>query len=100
MVVKGEIVLISFSGHRWEYPVEFIAQSDDSELDQQWRKPSNMLALAGLLAMLWTLLSMRDTIIHNKINKEKVSEITSNSQNENPVEETYQEVDSWGRTMD
>ena len=106
MVVNGEIVLISFSGHRWEYPVEFVAKSDSSELGQQWRKPSNMLAAAGILAMLWTLLSMRDTKVNNRILLEKmnsmegVSEMISHSEKEIHSEETPQEVDSWGRLID
>jgi len=106
MIVNGEIVLVSFSGHRWEYPVEFIAQSDSSELDQQWRKPSNMLAIAGMLAMLWTLLSMRDTIVRSNsvseieaINKIG-NEANMQSQSIDNVEANQQEVDSWGRLID
>ena len=106
MIVNGEIVLVSFSGHRWEYPVEFIAQSDSSELDQQWRKPSNMLAIAGMLAMLWTLLSMRDTIVRsNSANEIEATDRIDNEanmqgQSVDDLEENRQEVDSWGRLID
>ena len=106
MIVNGEIVLVSFSGHRWEYPVEFIAQTDSSQLEQQWRRPSNMLAIAGILAMLWTLLSMRDS--RNKRASTIAIEVTDNIidganseyRSVNPTEENHQEVDSWGRVMD
>jgi hypothetical protein len=105
MIVNGEIVLVSFSGHRWEYPVELIAQSDSSEL-QQWRNPSNLLAIAGVLAMLWTLLSMRDTRIKraSTIAIEGTDKVIDEVNNERlsvvPIEENHQEVDSWGRLMD
>ena len=106
MIVNGEIVLVSFSGHRWEYPVEFIAQSDSSELEQQWRSPSNMLAIAGILAMLWTLLSMRDTRIKRastiaiEVTDNIIDGVNSEPQSVIPTEENHQEVDSWGRLMD
>ncbi len=106
MIVNGEIVLVSFSGHRWEYPVEFIAQSDSSQLEQQWRRPSNMLAIAGILAMLWTLLSMRDTRTKSAstIAIEVTGKIIDGANGEHQTviltEENHQEVDSWGRLMD
>ncbi|MCS5533724.1 MAG: immune inhibitor A [Candidatus Poseidoniaceae archaeon] len=106
MIVNGEIVLVSFSGHRWEYPVKYIAQSDSSEFDQQWRKPSNLLAAAGILAMLWTLLSMRDTIVRRKSvdNIEEADvisdEINNQTHDADNIETNHQEVDSWGRLMD
>jgi len=106
MIVNGEIVLVSFSGHRWEYPVEFIAQSDSSELQQQWRKPSNMLTIAGILAMLWTILSMRDTIVRRtsiiaiEAADKIIDNVNSEPQNVVPSEENHREVDSWGRLMD
>ena len=105
MIINGEIVLVSFSGHRWEYPVEFVAQSDSSELEQ-WRQPSNMLALAGALAMLWTILGMRDSI--NK-KKHLVSIETADTEDDDTrteqmnigsIEEEVPELDSWGRIID
>ena len=105
MIINGEIVLVSFSGHRWEYPVEFVAKSDTSEMEQL-RQPSNMLALAGALAMLWTILGMRDSI-----NKKKNLDLieTTNTQDDDTaseqinivsVEEEVPELDSWGRLID
>ena len=105
MIINGEIVLVSFSGHRWEYPVEFVAKSDISEMEQL-RQPSNMLALAGALAMLWTILGMRDSI--NK-KKNLVLIETTNTQDDDTaseqinivsVEEEVPELDSWGRLID
>jgi hypothetical protein len=105
MIINGEIVLVSFSGHRWEYPVEFVAKSDTSEMEKL-RQPSNMLALAGALAMLWTILGMRDSI--NK-KKNLVLIETTNTQDDDTVseqinivsvEEEVPELDSWGRLID
>lgn len=105
MIVNGEIVLVSFSGHRWEYPVEFVAQSDSSELEQ-WRKPSNLLALAGVLAMLWTILGMRDTI--NKKKNSTLNEANNTQDNDSKseqmsivsIEENPPQLDPWGRLID
>jgi hypothetical protein len=105
MIINGEIVLVSFSGHRWEYPVEFVAQSDSSEMEQ-WRQPSNMLALAGALAMLWTILGMRDSINKNKnlVLIESINtpdnETRSEQINIDSIEEEVPELDSWGRLID
>ena len=105
MIVNGEIVLVSFSGHRWEYPVEFVAQSDSSELEQ-WRKPSNLLALAGVLAMLWTILGMRDTInqkknsILNEANNTQENDAISGQMSIVPIEENPPQLDPWGRLID
>jgi len=105
MIVNGEIVLVSFSGHRWEYPVEFVAQSDSSELEQ-WRKPSNLLALAGVLAMLWTILGMRDTInqkknsILNEANNTQENDAISGQMSIVPIEENHPQLDPWGRLID
>ena len=105
MIVNGEIVLVSFSGHRWEYPVEFIAQSDSSEMEQ-WRQPSNMLALAGALAMLWTILGMRDSInkknnsISNEANNRQDNDTISEQTGIDPIEENEPQLDSWGRLID
>jgi hypothetical protein len=105
MIINGEIVLVSFSGHRWEYPVEFVAQSDSSEMEQ-WRQPSNMLALAGSLAMLWTILGMRDSINKNKnlVLIESINtpdnETRSEEINIDSIEEEVPELDSWGRLID
>ena len=105
MIVNGEIVLISFSGHRWEYPVEFVAQSDSSELEQ-WRKPSNLLALAGALAMLWTILGMRDSInkknnsISNEANNTQKNDTISEQMSIDSIEENEPQLDSWGRLID
>ena len=105
MIVNGEIVLVSFSGHRWEYPVEFVAQSDSSEMEQ-WRQPSNMLALAGALAMLWTILGMRDSINKNKnlVLIESINTPDNDTRSEqiniDSIEEEVPELDSWGRLID
>jgi len=105
MIVNGEIVLVSFSGHRWEYPVEFVAQSDSSEMEQ-WRQPSNMLALAGALAMLWTILGMRDSInkknnsISNEANNTQDNDTISEQTGIDPIEENEPQLDSWGRLID
>ena len=105
MIVNGEIVLVSFSGHRWEYPVEFVAQSDSSEMEQ-WRQPSNMLALAGALAMLWTILGMRDSInkknnsISNEANNRQDNDTISEQTGIDPIEENEPQLDSWGRLID
>ena len=105
MIVNGEIVLVSFSGHRWEYPVEFVAQSDSSEMEQ-WRQPSNMLALAGALAMLWTILGMRESInkknnsISNEANNRQDNDTISEQTGIDPIEENEPQLDSWGRLID
>jgi hypothetical protein len=105
MIINGEIVLVSFSGHRWEYPVEFVAKSDSSELEQ-WRQPSNMLALAGALAMLWTILGMRDSINKKKnlvmieLTDSRDDDTASQQINIVPIEENDQELDPWGRVID
>jgi len=105
MIINGEIVLVSFSGHRWEYPVEFVAQSDSSEMEQ-WRQPSNMLALAGALAMLWTILGMRDSINKNKnlVLIESINTPDNDTRSEqiniDSIEEEVPELDSWGRLID
>ena len=65
-----------------------------------------MLALAGALAMLWTILGMRDSI--NK-KKNLVLIETTNTQDDDTaseqinivsVEEEVPELDSWGRLID
>ena len=105
MIVNGEIVLVSFSGHRWEYPVEFIAQADSSEMEQ-WRQPSNMLALAGALAMLWTILGVRDSInkknnsISNEANNTQDNGTTNEQMSIDSIEENHPQLDSWGRLID
>ncbi len=84
MIVRGEIVLASDSGHNYHIDVELVAQSkEDSTLDE-WTSPAKLIPVALVLAAIWVILGIQSP----------TREMTSNQQ-ELPPSSVYSDDPSF-----
>ena len=59
MSAKGNIILATESGHRWELEVTLTAQGEEMSTFDEWRQPEKVLPLACVLAALWFILGIK-----------------------------------------
>ncbi|MGB0603045.1 MAG: hypothetical protein ACPGNS_05545, partial [Candidatus Poseidoniaceae archaeon] len=89
MIVRGEIVLASESGHNYHIDVELIAQSKEESTLEEWTSPAKLIPIALVLAAVWVILGIQSP----------TREVTSNQQ-ELPATSVYSDdpsfVDSFG----
>ena len=94
MSVKGELILISQSGHRWTIQLEFTASDGENTFIEELRTPGKLLATAGAICMIWILIGMFER--RNKIVPTQDNNITE------PLQQLEIEPmsDAWGRSID
>ena len=61
MIVRGEIVLASDSGHNYHIDVELVAKNADSSTYEEWTSPAKLIPLALLLAAVWVILGIQSS---------------------------------------
>lgn len=59
MLVKGEIILASDSGHRYYITVELVAGEEDESMLEEWTSPAKLIPIALALATLWVILGIK-----------------------------------------
>ena len=59
MLVKGEIILASDSGHRYYITVELVAGEDEESTLEEWTSPAKLIPIALALATLWVILGIK-----------------------------------------
>ena len=59
MLVKGEIILASDSGHRYYITVELVAGEEDESVLEEWTSPAKLIPIALALATLWVILGIK-----------------------------------------
>jgi len=95
MSVKGELILISQSGHRWTIELEYTAVDGESSILDEWSTPGKLLGSAGIICVLWVLIGMFDRM-----------KVPSNSQQNTSFEvspmvtKIAPDADAWGRSID
>ena len=58
MIVRGEIVLASDSGHNYHIEMELIASDQDDSSISEWTSPARLIPIALLLSALWVVLGI------------------------------------------
>ena len=61
MVIKGEIILASDSGHRYIINVELIAENSEQSTLDVWTSPAKLIPIALALTALWVVLGISST---------------------------------------
>lgn len=92
MSVKGELILISQSGHRWTLQLELTATDGENTFIEELRTPGKLLAISGAICIIWLLIGMFER-------KPKPS--PSQSIEDSPIEKEIEPLsDAWGRSLD
>ena len=58
MLVKGEVILASDSGHRYIIEIELVAGNSEESTFEEWTSPSKLIPIALALAALWVALGI------------------------------------------
>ena len=58
MVVRGEIILASDSGHNYHIEVELVADNDEESTFEEWTSPAKLIPIALALSALWIVLGI------------------------------------------
>jgi len=95
MAVKGELILISQSGHRWTMELEYTAVDDERSTLEEWRTPGKLLGSAGIICILWISIGMFE---RNK-KSIQVQQIAQIAQQDIEIHHD-QDTDAWGRSID
>lgn len=95
MSVKGELILISQSGHRWTIELEYTALDDEASLLDEWREPGKLLGSAGIICVLWILVGM-----YEGSKKSKRTHTNQSIEKAQVVKEVVNNTDAWGRSLD
>jgi len=95
MSVKGELILISQSGHRWTLDLEYTAVDSNRKGFEEWRTPGTLLGTAGIICALWVLVGMFE---RNRVQTEPASKQTRGQQP--MINEIDLGADAWGRSLD
>ena len=61
MVINGEIILASDSGHRYIIDIELVAESSEVSTFEEWTRPAKLIPIALALASLWVVLGIRSS---------------------------------------
>ena len=59
MIVRGEIVLASDSGHNYHIDVQLVAQSKEDSTLEEWTSPAKLIPVALVLAAIWVILGIQ-----------------------------------------
>ena len=59
MIVRGDIVLASDSGHNYHIEVELVALNEEESTIDEWTSPAKLIPLALLLAAVWVILGIQ-----------------------------------------
>ena len=59
MVARGNVILATESGHRWQLEVTLTAQDEEMSTFNEWRQPEKILPIACVLAALWFILGIK-----------------------------------------
>ena len=59
MIARGNVILATESGHRWELEVTLTAQEEELSTFDEWRQPEKILPIACVLAALWFVLGIK-----------------------------------------
>ena len=92
MLVKGELVIASDSGHQWEIEIELVAESEDSSAYEKWRRPGILISIALSLASLWVLMGIHSSSRKVAVEQEEAPTIPIESEHPSfvdPFSETY-----------
>jgi len=95
MAVKGELILISQSGHRWTMELEYTAVDGERSTLEEWRTPGKLLGSAGIICILWISIGMFE---RNK-KSIQVQQIAQIAQQDIEIHHD-QDTDAWGRSID
>jgi len=95
MSIKGELILISQSGHRWTLELEYTAVDSQRSVFDEWRTPGKLLGSAGIICTLWVLVGMFER-------KKKPSQVQQPlpSDEQKLFTEKNKDTDAWGRSID
>ena len=72
MIVRGEIVLASTSGHNYHIEVELVAQNEDESTLKEWTSPAKLIPVALVLAALWVILGIQSPTREVPSNQEEL----------------------------
>ncbi|MCH1422931.1 MAG: immune inhibitor A [Candidatus Poseidoniaceae archaeon] len=97
MSVKGELVLVSQTGHRWVLQLEYTAVDGEESTLDEWRSPGRLLSIAGIICSIWVVLGMKEKQDARK--DESTEYLDSVQPVYSPVNEDV-ETDAWGRELD
>ena len=97
MSVKGELVLVSQTGHRWVLQLEYTAVDGEESTLDEWRSPGRLLSIAGIIGSIWVVLGMKEKQDTRK--DESTEYLDSVQPVYSPVNEDV-ETDAWGRELD
>jgi M6 family metalloprotease-like protein len=59
MIARGNVILATESGHRWQLEVTLTAQEEEMSTFDEWRQPEKIIPIACVLAALWFVLGIR-----------------------------------------
>ena len=59
MIVRGEIILASDSGHNYHITVELVAGSEEESTIEEWTSPAKLIPIALALSALWVALGIK-----------------------------------------
>ncbi len=95
MSIKGELILLSQSGHRWSLEIEYTAEDRERSILEEWRTPGKLLGSAGIICILWVFVGM----FERKKLPRKVQQSSSFDKQAVQIE-IQQDSDAWGRSID
>ena len=95
MSIKGELILLSQSGHRWSLEIEYTAEDSERSILEEWRTPGKLLGSAGIICILWVFVGM----FERKKLPRKVQQSSSFDKQAVQIE-IQQDSDAWGRSID
>lgn len=58
MVVRGEIILASDSGHNYHIDIELVADDEEESTIEEWTSPAKLIPIALALSALWVVLGI------------------------------------------
>ncbi len=59
MIARGNVILATESGHRWQLEVTLTAQEKELSTFDEWRQPEKILPIACVLAAIWFVLGIK-----------------------------------------
>ena len=59
MIVRGEIILASDSGHNYHITVELVAGAEEESTIEEWTSPAKLIPIALALSALWVALGIK-----------------------------------------
>jgi hypothetical protein len=59
MIVRGEIILASDSGHNYHITVELVAGDEEESTIEEWTSPAKLIPIALALSALWVALGIK-----------------------------------------